>query len=49
MDSRFKRGIDPIRNPLVQKKIETTFKENYDKVLKVIQIQVVKLMKNKQE
>lgn len=47
MDSRFKKGMDPIRNPLVQKKIEMTFKENYEKTLKVIQTQVVKLMKNK--
>lgn len=47
MDSRFKKGKDPIRNPLVQKKIEVTFKENYEKTLKVIQTQVVKLMKNK--
>ena len=37
---------DPIRNP-VQKVLEETFKSNYEKSLKVMQVQVVKTLKNK--
>lgn len=47
MDSRFEKGKDPIRNPLVQKRVETIFKSNYEKTLKTIQAQVTKLIKNK--
>ena len=47
MDSRFKKGMDPIRNPLVQKKIEGIFKSNYEKTLKVSQVRVVEILKGK--
>ena len=35
---------DPVRNP-VQKKLEDIFKSNYEKSLKVMQVQVVKTLK----
>lgn len=47
MDSRFKKGVDPIRNPLVQKKLEGIFKSNYEKTLKVSQVKVAKILKGK--
>lgn len=45
MDSRFKKGVDPIRNPKTQKVIESTFKENYSKVLKLMVVKIAQVLK----
>ena len=37
---------DPIRNP-VQKKLEGIFKSNYEKTLKVSQVRIAEILKNK--
>lgn len=37
---------DPIRNP-VQKKMEGLFKSNYEKSLKILEIQIAKTIKGK--
>lgn len=37
---------DPVRNP-VQKKLENLFKSNYEKSMKVIQVRIVEMLKNK--
>ena len=37
---------DPIRNP-VQNKMESLFKSNYDKSIKVMKVRIVELLKKK--
>lgn len=45
MDSRFIKGKDPVRNPLVQKKLEDQFKQNWSNSLKLMKVQIVKFLK----
>lgn len=49
MDSRFKGGKDPIRNPLVQKKLEDEFIGNWSKSLKLMKVQIAKYLKSLQK
>lgn len=47
MDSRFKKENDPIRNPLVQQKVESIFKDNYKKSLDAMKAQAAKILLEK--
>lgn len=47
MDSRFEKENDPIRNPLVQQRVESIFKSNYKKSLDVIKAQTSKILLEK--
>lgn len=49
MDSRFKVGKDPIRNPKTQEVLENVFKENYSKALKLMTVETVKILKKKRK
>lgn len=35
---------DPVRFPKIQNRIENTFKDNFDKSMKVLQVQIVKTL-----
>lgn len=43
---QIKGNKDPVRNP-VQAKMESLFKSNYEKSLKVMQTRIIKIIKSK--